>query len=334
MKKVIYTILLTLGIVFSFTPLIIKAEETPCPTGQYCLLEPLQIGDKVFKEFAATTPISGYVNIMFKIIIGVVGVLAVVMLVLGGVQYMSTDAISGKESGKETIQHALGGLVLALGAFIILNTINPDILSLNIGIEPVTVVVGNDDIPLSVEISQNSDGSGSKVKGLCSQSKYLNGIAIVDGMTWPSDSVERGQLTSGTGITINKSNCTKVVDKHLHPNDPALSCTTVLEMPSSVISGLKTVKTSCDTFNGGSGKCSLIVTGGTECWQHATHGPELLPVDISATSSFNWYVLSDNTKTKSFPNDGKTYTKDGHSYVAEKAGSTGNTTGAHWHMKN
>ncbi len=145
MKKILYSIILTLGLLYSFTPFIVKADETPCPSGQYCLLEPLQIGDKVFSEFSADTTIGGYVNIMFKIIIGIVGVLAVVMLVLGGVQYMSTDAISGKESGKETIQHALGGLILALGAFIILNTINPNILSLKIG--------GDDGIGIVIEVN-------------------------------------------------------------------------------------------------------------------------------------------------------------------------------------
>lgn len=344
MKKTLYSIIIALGLLYSFTPFVVRAQ-TPCPSGQYCLLEPLQIGDQVFSEFSENTTIGGYVNIMFKIIIGIVGVLAVVMLVLGGVQYMSTDAISGKESGKETIQHALGGLILALGAFVILNTINPNILNLNIGITPITISVGNDDPPQIKNTSKNQDGTGGSVANICGN-QYLNGVAITDQMPWPADTYERDKLLyittttpgnpypvvtkTATGIAINKPNCTKAVDKNQHPNDPALSCTTLYDLPESTINALLSIKTKCDSTNGGINKCAMTITGGTECWLHSTHGPNLVPVDISATSSFNYYVSGQTT----FPNNGKDYAKDGHTYLAEKAGQTGNTTGAHWHMKN
>lgn len=179
MKKILYSTILTLGLLYSFTPFIVRADETPCPTGQYCLLEPLQIGDKVFSEFSADTTIGGYVNIMFKIIIGIVGVLAVVMLVLGGVQYMSTDAISGKESGKETIQHALGGLILALGAFVILNTINPSILSLNIG--------GEDGIGITIEISKD-EANWSKTETTTDETATSKSFLMSGNFTSPNPS--------------------------------------------------------------------------------------------------------------------------------------------------
>ncbi len=54
--------------------------------------------------------------------------LSVFMTILGGMQYMTTDAFSGKEDGKDKIQAAIAGLLLALSAWLILYTVNPRIL--------------------------------------------------------------------------------------------------------------------------------------------------------------------------------------------------------------
>jgi len=84
----------------------------------------------------AGTTLSTYLTGMFKVGIAVAGVLAFLMIVLGGFQYLSTDAITGKEEGKERVMRALGGLVLALVSYIILNTINPKLVALNLDFGP------------------------------------------------------------------------------------------------------------------------------------------------------------------------------------------------------
>ncbi len=104
--------------------------------GTYCLLEPLPGG---FTEVAPTTGLASYLSIIFKVILGIITVLSVVMIIVGGVQYLTTDAIGGKEYGKETITNAIGGLVLALGSWLLLNTINPDLLSLKINVQKTCV---------------------------------------------------------------------------------------------------------------------------------------------------------------------------------------------------
>ncbi|MBX4216189.1 hypothetical protein KW797_04550, partial [Candidatus Parcubacteria bacterium] len=80
---------------------------------------------------SSTTPLGGgfstYLNEVFNIILGIAIVLSVIMIVIGGIQYLSTDAIGGKSEGKQKLQNALIGLLLALGAFLILNTINPNL---------------------------------------------------------------------------------------------------------------------------------------------------------------------------------------------------------------
>jgi hypothetical protein len=57
-------------------------------------------------------------------------ILSTLMIIVGGIQYMTTDAIQNKKDGKERIQSAIIGLVLAISAWTILNTINPRILNL------------------------------------------------------------------------------------------------------------------------------------------------------------------------------------------------------------
>lgn len=81
-------------------------------------------------------PLSNLLNQLFWI--GLVGavVLALVMVIRGGVEYMTIDSISGKENGKNRIQAALGGLLLAFSAILILNTINPGLTKLSIVFAP------------------------------------------------------------------------------------------------------------------------------------------------------------------------------------------------------
>ena len=79
-----------------------------------------------------STNFDTYAPVLFNLAIGIAGVLAVIMMIVGGLQYMSTDAMSGKTEGKERITAALGGLALALIAFILLQTINTGLVNFNL----------------------------------------------------------------------------------------------------------------------------------------------------------------------------------------------------------
>ncbi len=70
---------------------------------------------------------------LFTLLIVVAGILAVIMIVVGGITYATSDAFSGKSAGKEMMLHAVFGLILALGGWVILNSINPNLAS-NLGI--------------------------------------------------------------------------------------------------------------------------------------------------------------------------------------------------------
>ena len=60
---------------------------------------------------------------LFEWGVGITSVLAVVMLVIGGVQYMGSESLFAKDDGKKRMQAALGGLLIALASILILTTI-------------------------------------------------------------------------------------------------------------------------------------------------------------------------------------------------------------------
>jgi hypothetical protein len=68
-----------------------------------------------------------YINALYRLSISLAALLAVIKIVAAGAKYMLSDIVTNKESAKADIRGALLGLLIILGAFIILNTINTDI---------------------------------------------------------------------------------------------------------------------------------------------------------------------------------------------------------------
>lgn len=81
-----------------------------------------------------TTNLQTYLPGLFNFSIGLAAAMAFVVITIGGVTYMTSDAISGKSQGREWVTNALWGLLLVIGAYVILNTINPKILTFNLEI--------------------------------------------------------------------------------------------------------------------------------------------------------------------------------------------------------
>lgn len=101
-----------------------------------------------------------YLNIIIKIFLGICAVLAMIMIVIGGIEYMTSELPSSKGAGKKTIMQAIFGLLLALGAYLILNTINPNLLNTCLNnMTEVTIKVS----PEQEEIIKKRTGSGNCV---------------------------------------------------------------------------------------------------------------------------------------------------------------------------
>ncbi len=88
-----------------------------------------------------------YLNTIFKIAIGLAAALAVVMIVINSVSYMGDESVFGRTEAKSKILSAIGGLLLALGAYALLNTINPALTGVG-GVQIDQVVAEVDEDPI------------------------------------------------------------------------------------------------------------------------------------------------------------------------------------------
>lgn len=106
----------------------------------YTLLAPIPcvgVGGGSCDQNATQTRMPDYIKGLVRLVIGISTVFAVLMIVIGGFQYMTSDALQGKQDGKNRIKNSFLGLLLIGASFIILNTINPNLLEINLNIESV-----------------------------------------------------------------------------------------------------------------------------------------------------------------------------------------------------
>ena len=97
-----------------------------------------------------------YIRGIYNLFIGVVGLLAVVMIMLGGFKWLLAAGNAQKIAGaKTTIISAIMGLVLALGSYSILSWINPALTELKLQ-------------PASITLKDNKN-----VIGICKKSQKL-----------------------------------------------------------------------------------------------------------------------------------------------------------------
>ncbi|MBI5134568.1 MAG: hypothetical protein HZA81_04290 [Candidatus Taylorbacteria bacterium] len=97
-------------------------------SGKYCSLTTLP---GAFEPTKAVDPIKVITNI-YGVSIGLAAVLAVGMIIWAGIEYATTEAITGKSAAKEKWTGALWGLLLLLASYLILRTINSDLVNINL----------------------------------------------------------------------------------------------------------------------------------------------------------------------------------------------------------
>jgi hypothetical protein len=121
-----------------------------CPTGSFQYKTLVNIPGFGTKNAAnqnvvtiCPNSLGDYLQVGFNYFIGIAIALAVIMIIYGGVLYATTDAVSGKSSGKKVIQDAAYGLALALGSWLILYTINPDFLKFQLDIGRLDLQAGS-----------------------------------------------------------------------------------------------------------------------------------------------------------------------------------------------
>lgn len=82
--------------------------------------------------------IGQYVNAFYKYFAGGIGILATVMILWGGFKWMTAAGNASKVGdARDTIYSAIMGLILTFGSYILLNTINPALVNLSVGVNSI-----------------------------------------------------------------------------------------------------------------------------------------------------------------------------------------------------
>jgi len=89
----------------------------------------------------AIESVGTFVKGAFRLGIAAAIILSVIMIILGGLQTMTTDSVFKKEEGMNKVKSAIYGLLLALCTIAILATINPKIVEFKLDFGKTTVVV-------------------------------------------------------------------------------------------------------------------------------------------------------------------------------------------------
>ncbi|MBU6310732.1 hypothetical protein KGO06_02230 [Patescibacteria group bacterium] len=81
-------------------------------------------------QYITSGSLGQYINTLFRYSIGVGATLAIIWIMIGGFEYIFSEATESKQTGRRRITNAIYGLLILLFVSIILYTIDP--LSLNL----------------------------------------------------------------------------------------------------------------------------------------------------------------------------------------------------------
>jgi len=296
MTRIIQKIILSLLVAtflfapsFAFAdPVTEKAAECPKDGEGYCLLEPI-FADQV----NVRVTMFEYLSRIYKVFFITCGILATLILIWGGFQYMTSEIPGMKGKGIAQMQNAIWGLLLAVFSYLILYTINPALLNVNFELRPIP---GIDAGRYSTSTTPGPIDPG-------------NTGATIDLV---AENQVRSQLV---GVTVKKT-CSYIGE----PN-----CVLVMGLPQSAISGVTQLARDCFILS-----CKPYISGGTEWWGHATHGPGKPNVDLSfanSGSTLSNYIRTNGQVVENNMSCGEknrpTYRLKGATYVDERD---------HWHV--
>ncbi len=126
-----YLLLITTVLVLGGAIFLSSASAQTCrsDTGGYCAKLAAIAQAQGLDDLIGTKDASDIIPAIYKFGLGLVGISALIALIVGGVYYMTAGGSQDRaKKGREWLGNAVFGLVLALLSYLILNTINPDLL--------------------------------------------------------------------------------------------------------------------------------------------------------------------------------------------------------------
>lgn len=124
----------------------------------------ISIPDSEFTKGTPATPsVAKYIRAIYNYGIGIVGILAAVVLMFGGLLWLVAGGSAEKiGNAKSLIGAALMGLVLALTSYMLLASVNPDLVKFKdiqpIKVEEIKVIEGVGDLGNGIPCGHSKDG--------------------------------------------------------------------------------------------------------------------------------------------------------------------------------
>jgi hypothetical protein len=160
---------------------------------------------------------NNYINLLYSISISLAALLAVVKIIIAGAKYMLSDVSGTKSDAKGEITGALLGLLLIVGAYVILNVINPQLLENDL--------TGNfKKIPASTQAKSSSLGTMATPPALGKEN-------LLD--TLDLDKVPGGNAEKSAAFEKFKTDCTSKGGAVVLVNEKTRDCKNIVK-PSVV----------------------------------------------------------------------------------------------------
>ncbi len=262
------------------------AGSIPAPN----TLEYIPLEDTFFKKEHALLP--NLLKYLFNVGIWIVGLAALFMLMIGGATYLlSAGNTATMGSAKNIMRDAILGLVLALGSWLLLYVINPDLVGIGENLEKLVAVSPYKEKLMDSTAGGPSGGGGAGAGGGGGAGAGGGGGAgagTTDADYILRENNKRAELQAA-GVGVKSNTCQR-------PNQS--NCTAVADLPRKSIDALIGLKKECPN-------CEVFVTGGTE-GGHATHGPGKNVFDLRINNELEAYFFLNGTENKPISQYGNT----------------------------
>jgi uncharacterized membrane protein YciS (DUF1049 family) len=288
------------------------------------------IPSNILKPDINSQPLSKLLNQLFYIGLVAAVVLALIMIIRGGVEYMTIDAITSKERGKQRVKAALGGLVLSFSAILILNTINPSLTSLNfvfqelnkigeVVVSGAVVNIGTERKPMAVK-GWFQDENGNYIQEQSDGSIF---VSTPDGKSftkYPDGTVKPGFIRpDGSQTQLLGGQTEDAVRSYFEQNGIRINAqqgtTNVAGLGQGAMIGVVNIKNQSGA--------EIVITGGTEPG-HKTHGIGKSIVDLRKNSTLDSYIKNNAVRN---------YKRGSWTEYELPGGATYMDEGDHWHVE-
>ncbi|HVS79667.1 MAG TPA: pilin [Candidatus Paceibacterota bacterium] len=206
----------------------------PGNSASYVPLAPLPYADPGPQQTQGL--LQKYLPGVMKLAIAITIFLSVLMIMYGGFQYITSTSLGGKSGGRNTINNAVIGLILAFVSWLILYTINPNLVSINLDLT----------LPAQPQNAVTAGGTTGGTGGITAGGG--NGGGAVDPALALSSFNSAGFDTNANCVT-----------------QPGCK-TSLIGIQKNTVEGANLLKSNCSACT------NLVITGGTEPG-HTDSGP-------------------------------------------------------------